>query len=306
MRKSRVIAVALAMGIGLAGCSPTTRTVAEIPETEYTQAGYSVKVEVEEDGTVKITYGLIGVKDDKIKYIYLDQIEENPAEDRFLMTNKEMENAYGLSYISDHGEWSTQVRALENYIAGHTMTIEEVNAIPTYEKDEDNLNVPTEGSDLEAGCELDITDFLDVINDAYDNLEDTNATRLGIGEDVRIHNADNRIDVTFSFVGTDYRYKICYEHLDTYSVYGEPGADIRSQKEKAEEQPELFEWQKGIEGFEEYIMGLNMTEAYGVETYDPGNGIETALPKAGTDLAEVCNIDLDKFIITLREAAGRL
>ena len=58
--------------------------------------------------------------------------------------------------------------------------------------------------------------------------------------------------------------------------------------------------------FEEYIEGLNMVEAYGVETYDPGDGISTALPKKDTDLAAVCDIDLSRYISVLTECAGRL
>ena len=49
-----------------------------------------------------------------------------------------------------------------------------------------------------------------------------------------------------------------------------------------------------------------MIEAYSVETYDSGDGINTALPKVNTDLARVCNIDLDKYIQVLKEASGRL
>ena len=46
--------------------------------------------------------------------------------------------------------------------------------------------------------------------------------------------------------------------------------------------------------------------AYGVETYDPGDGISTALPKKDTDLAAVCDIDLSRYISVLTECAGRL
>ena len=71
--------------------------------SKYKQAGYAVDGQVEEDGTVKITYALIGVKDKKITYLYLDQIEQNPSKDRTRFTNKELGSAYGLGYKSDHG-----------------------------------------------------------------------------------------------------------------------------------------------------------------------------------------------------------
>ena len=217
-----------------------------------------------------------------------------------------MEIAYGLSYESDHGEWHEQIKALEDYIAGKEMTIEEVNAIPTCKKDANNLMVPEKGSDLEAGCELDISDFLDVINDAYNHLEKTEATRLGVGEDIRVNNNNGKIDVALSFIGTDYRYKICFAGLEAYSIENIPGIDVVSQSEKPKSDEQLKNWDEGLSAFEEYIDGLNITEAYSVETYDPGNGVELALPKPGTDLADKCEIDLDKFILALKETSARL
>lgn len=101
--------------VTVVGCGSnlmSTHEKAEIPETKYKQAGYAVDGQVEEDGTVKITYALIGVKDKKITYLYLDQIEQNPSKDRTRFTNKELGSAYGLGYKSDHGEWNEQVDAL--------------------------------------------------------------------------------------------------------------------------------------------------------------------------------------------------
>lgn len=306
MRKITIGTIIIATCVSLLGCSPTNRVKQEIPEEKYEEVGYATKSEIEDDGTIKITYALVGMKDEKIEYLYLDQIEQNPLEDRTLFTNKEQQNAYGLSYKSDHGEWNEQVGALEKYISGNHMTIEEVNEIPTYEKDEKHPKVAKKGSDLEAGCELDLSDFMEVINKASENTTQVKAMRLGVGEDIRINNIEGRLDVTFSFIATDYRYKICYSKLDVYSIDVLGQRNVLSLREQVSEKPELKQWEENVDAYEEYIYGLNMVEAYGVETYDPGNGIETALPKPGTDLATMCNIDLEKFIITLEEASGRL
>lgn len=305
MRKIFVASIMIACCFGVMGCSPTNRVKQEIPEAKYTEAGYGVISEIEEDGTVKITYALVGLKNDEINYLYLDQIEQNPTKDRFLFTNKELQSAYGLSYKSDHGEWYQQVDALEKYIAGHHMTIRELNEIETYKKDEEHPKAPKKGSDLEAGCELDLTDFIQVINLAYENTTKVEANRLGVGEDIRVKNSEGKLEVTLAFVATDYRYKICYSHLDSYVVTAEQGK-IRSLRDETANYEQTEQWKDGLDAYEKYINGLNMVEAYGVETYDPGDGISTALPKPGTDLAEVCNIDLDKFIKVLEEAAGRL
>lgn len=278
----------------------------EIPEAKYTEAGVGIKGTVTEDGTVMLTYALIGLKNDVIEYIYLDQIEQNPQTDRHLFTNRELQNAYGLSYTSDYGEWHQQVGVLETYILGNSMTLEDVNNIPTYEKDEENKMVPEVDSDLGAACELDIADFIDVISIAFSNLQEIEAARLAVGEDVRVSKKNNEVNVHLAFVGTDYRYKISFANLETYKINAEANTEVVSNKERAEFDEQYRTWNQDMLSFEKYIMGLNMNEAVGVEVYDPGNGIDTALPKIGTDLAEVCNIDLSKMILALKEASGRL
>lgn len=292
--------------VGCSSSSMTTHEKAEIPETKYKQAGYAVDGQIEKDGTVKITYALIGVKNKKIAYLYLDQIEQNPSKDRACLTNKELGSAYGLGYKSDHGEWNEQVSALVNYIVGNKMTINDVNNIPTEKSDSTHMNVPKKGSDLEAGCNLDITDFLNVINKAYNNLEKTKATRLAVGDYIQINNNEGKITATLGFVGTDYRYKICYSHLETFSVIPALDTEVLSLQEKATKDESLQITADGEKTFEKYIEGLNMVDAYGVETYDSGDGISTALPKKETDLSEVCNIDLSRYISVLTECSDRL
>ena len=305
MKKSKIIFISFLVCVTIGGCSPVVKGRQDIPEVMYTEAGYAVKSEVEDDGTVKVTYALVGLKDDKIEYLRLDQVEQNPSDDKHLATNRELENAYGLAYEGDHGEWNEQITALENYISGNSMSLDEVNNIPMSQKVEGQPMVPEEGSELETACELDLTDFLEVINEACANTVEIEATRLALGEDIRVSKLNNQVEITFAFVGTDYRYKISYAHLDVYSIVANPGISIRSLRESTgDEQQEI--WKNGVSAFESYILGLNMKEAYGVETYDPGNGIDTALPKLGTDLEAECSIDLEKFILVLREAADRL
>ena len=96
-KKIFAMVIGSAVMVTVVGCGSnlmSTHEKAEIPETKYKQAGYAVDGQVEEDGTVKITYALIGVKDKKITYLYLDQIEQNPSKDRTRFTNKELGSAY--------------------------------------------------------------------------------------------------------------------------------------------------------------------------------------------------------------------
>lgn len=300
-----IILVMLVCCFCFTGCSNEVREKESIPEPKYDKIGSAIRGYVDDQGTVIITYAVVGITNEHITYVYLDQIENNPRKDRHLFTNKELETAYGLSYKSDHGEWYQQVEALENYIVGNKMTIDEINRISTNRTETGKIK-PTQGTDLEAACELDIGEFLEVINFAYESSYDVEAMKIGVGEDIRISVMNNKIDVIFTFIATDYRYKICYAELEKYSVIAEKDSKVISQKEKAKYDMEALKESNGIEAFEDYIIGLNLEEAYGIETYDPGNGIETALPKKGTDLAQICSIDLANIIIALGDVKERL
>lgn len=290
---SKIMAVTVLIFTVLAGCSPVVRSKQEIPEPEYTQAGYAIESKVDQDGKIIFTYALIGVKEDKIAYLRADQIETNPKTDRHTFTNDELETAYGLLYKGNKGEWNEQVRAICNYISGKEMTIDEVNEIPT--EDRDGILVPKKGSELASACELDMTPFLSVINKAYNSREDVSVAKLAMGEDIRVSNKDGRLDVTFAFIGTDYRYKVGYAHIDSYSYTVGQSTPVLSAKERATEDEGTKLYAENEQAFEKFIMGLNLTEVKNFETYDPGDGINTALPKKNTDLAQVCNIDIGYF-----------
>jgi hypothetical protein len=107
--------------LALTGCTVHMSGQQEIPETTYEKVGYAVSGRVEDDGTVVVTYALIGVNENMINYIHLDQIKQNPQKESHVFTNKELGSAYGLSYTSEKGEWNEQVQALESYIKGKTV-----------------------------------------------------------------------------------------------------------------------------------------------------------------------------------------
>ncbi len=306
MKKYKILLMAIVIAVLSSACTTKTKGKAEIPEIKYTEIGHAVKNEVLDDGTVRTTYALIGLKNDKINYLCLDQMEQNPKKDRHLFTNKELESAYGLSYKSEFGEWSTQVNALQNYIVGKQMSLEDVKNIKTYKKDNENTMVPDVDSDLGAAVGIDIKIFLQLIEEAFNNVTPIEATRIAVGENVRISVEENQVDTSIVFVATDYRYKICYSYMDRYSTKCLSGTDTRSMKEKSHDDVEAKEWVNNLKGYEEYINGLNMLEAYEVETYDKGDGINTNVPKINTDLGKICDIDLSEYIIALKEAAGRL
>ena len=268
----------------------------KVENPNYDMAGYAVDKQVKEDGTVVITYALLGTHEDKIEYLYMDQIENNPKVDKHLTTNKELEDIYGLKYKSSCGEWNQQVAAMENYITGNHMTIEAVNDIPVYKKNSEETMVPKKGSELAAACDIDISSFIKVINEAYEGREEVFGRAMAVGEDIRVNNHKGTLDVNIAFVCTDYEYKVCFSHLKTYSFDADSDENGIILEVNSEDK----------DNFEEYMYGRNMVAIREVETYSSADGEMLALPKKGTELADVCHIDLYYLLKALNEASLRL
>ena len=304
MKKRIMQAIAVVCCIGLVGCSTSPRTKREIPNAKYNKVGHATNAYVESDGTVKVTYVIIGLMDEKVEYLYLDQAEQNPKKDRHSFTNNELSTAYGLSYESEYGEWNEQVAALQRYIAGNNMTIEDINNIALQEID--GKLIAEEGSDLAAGCQLDLSIFLEVIVQAMENAVEVETMRIAVGESVRFSKINNSVKVSLAFVATDYRFKLNYVVMDEYEIEANVEIPALSYSERAKSEAETQAYVNDLNEFEKHISGFNIVEAYTIPTYDIGNGSDTALPQIDTDLAEVCNIDLQEYLIALEKAAGRL
>ncbi len=275
----------------------------EIPEAEYTSFGYAVKSSISGD-KLTLAYALVGFKDETITNVYLDKIEKTLGDEKSSSTNKEMGTAYGLVYESELGEFNVQLNALQNYIMGHKMTVKEVNEIETYQKDEQNPSLPKEGTDLAVACGLNIGEYIELINEAAENRVEQECMKIGLGEQIFIRNVKNEIIVSFAVIATDYRSKLVYSFLDMYKAV--KGADeIKSEKQRSEESPEILEWVRNIEGYEGFMLGRNIGDSAGVPTYNTGDGTTMAIPSPDTDLAAVCNVDIGYFKDVLYEASNR-
>ena len=275
----------------------------EVPETKYDELGYGYKASIDGD-QIKITYALAGFLEGQIKYLYIDQIEKTLGEEKSLATNREKGNSYGLAYTSDFGEWNVQLDALQNYIIGHKMTLEDVNKIETYQKDENNPSVPVESSDLSVACELNIGDFLDVVKMAYQNTVEIEATKIGLGEIVRIYNASKNAKITLSVMAFDYNESVCYSRLESFDVKaGE--TEIVSLREASKSSDQLSETQKGVEEYEKYMIGRTASDCVNIEVYSGEDGTSLAVPLPYTDLGEVCKIDLKYYFSAVSEAYNR-
>ena len=275
----------------------------EIPELKYDELGYGFKTSID-GNALKITYALVGFLKDEPKYLRIDQIEKELGDETSLSTNREKGNSYGLAYTSDYGEWYVQLDALQNYILGHKMTLEDIEKIETYKKDEKNTSLPAKDSDLAVACNLNIEDFLDVVKLAYKNTVKHEANYIGIGEDIKIYNTTESAKITFAILAYDYNNIINYSHLESFEAKA-GDKEVLSLREKAENDTQLNKIQNSVTAYEEYMIGRTTSDAANVEVYSTADGSALALPKPGTDLAQVCNIDLKYYINAIFDASNR-
>ena len=111
--------------------------------------------------------------------------------------------------------------------------------------------------------------------------------------------------IDFAFIGTDYKSNICFSKLESLSIETND-SKISYLKEATASDSEAYGLKNKITAFEDYMIGRTVGEVYAAEVYDPGDGINLALPKKDTDLAKICNIDLYYYLKAVSEANGRL
>lgn len=86
-----------------------------------------------------------------------------------IKTKVEKGDEYGMKKASGIGkEWYEQIAEFEKYIVGKT--IEEVQAIPTYKKDDNHLRVP-DVADLKTTVTIDIGGYVDALAEAVANAK---------------------------------------------------------------------------------------------------------------------------------------
>ena len=155
---------------------------------------------------------------------------------------------------------------------------------------------------MSVACELNIGEYIEVIAKACNNTVEVEAMYLGYGENIRIYNTEKRIAVDFSILAFDYNGRIVSSDLLRCEATASEGEFTVTQGVSCEDKSSL---QNNLAEYSQYMLGRTVNEVLSAEVYDPGDGISTAIPKPGTDLAEVCNIDLASLNKAVREASER-
>lgn len=147
----------------------------------------SVKEATEKDGEkydgqgqVNTVICVVVLNDDKtIKAVQFDTVQTKVTFDgegkltndlaAEIPTKVEKADAYGMRKASEIGkEWFEQIAEFEKYIVGKTL--EQVQAIPTYERDEKHTRVP-DVADLKTTVTIDIGGYVDALAKAVANAK---------------------------------------------------------------------------------------------------------------------------------------
>lgn len=176
----KVLAASALVATVLVGCGKKGETGGDATTAaKYAKAGLGVVSSYSEDGQVNTTMAAVGLDaDGKVQYIDIDVAQSTPGggDKEKTQTKKELKEKYGMKSVSasmgvikDGGEWYEQAEYLENYCKGKTA--EEIANIETEKRDEEHTSVPKSGSDLAAGCTMDIGAFLEAMSEAFSSAK---------------------------------------------------------------------------------------------------------------------------------------
>ena len=304
----KVLAASALVATVLVGCGKKDAGTTTTEGAKYAKAGLGV-VSSYSDGQVNSTIAAVGLDaDGKVQYIDIDVAQSTPGGDsEKTKTKKELKEEYGMKGVSKSmgvieggAEWYEQAAAFEQYCTGKTA--EEIANIETEKRDEEHTSVPKTGSDLAAGCTMDIGEFKEAVAKAIANAQDAQADKIGVGE--VMENGDKQLDTTIALVATDADGKVVYSKVDVAQI-NEKVTDTKSERKEAYDMKKVSgigkEWYEQAAAFEEYAKGKTADEIAKTET-EKRDENHTSVPKTGSDLAAGCTMDIGAFLEAMAEA----
>ena len=302
----KVLAASALVATALVGCGKKDEGGATTA-AKYAKAGLGV-VSTYSDGQVNSTIAAVGLDaDGKIQYCYLDVAQSTPADEAKAKekTKKELQDEYGMKKASGiQKEWFEQAAALEEYVVGKTAA--DVAKIETEDKgDGHHTAVPKAGSDLAAGCTMDIGAFKEAIAKAVANASDAQADKLGVGHVMSNDATKGQVNTTIALVGSDKDGKVVYSKIDVAQI-SETVLQTKSERKDDYGMKKASgigkEWFEQAEALETFIKGKTAADIAAIETEDKGDGHHTAVPKSGSDLAAGCTMDIGYFKTAIADA----
>lgn len=294
----KVLAASALVATALVGCGKSAK---------YAKVGLGVN-STYADGQVNTTFAAVGLdKNGKIQYIDIDVAQSTPkdATKAKTQTKKELKEGYGMKGPSPIGkEWYEQMDAFEKFCIGKTA--DDVANIATEKKDDHHDAVPAAGSDLAAGCTMNVGEFKEVVAKAVANAVEVEAEKIGLGRAMANDADKNQVNTNLALVATDADGKVVYSKIDVAQI-GEGILETKSERKEAYDMKKASkigkEWYEQAAAFEAAIKGKTLDEIKAIETDKGDHG---TVAKAGTDLAAGCTMGLDAILGTVEGAMGDL
>ena len=260
---------------------------------------------------VNTTFAVVGLDSDgKIVDVKVDVDQSSPAaEGAKTKSKKDLKEEYGMKSASGiQKEWYEQIAAFEEACKGKTA--DEVAAIETEKKDEEHNAVPKTGTDLAAGCTMNIGDFQAAVKKACENAVEVSAETVNVGYVMNIgkdYAGNGQLNTTIAMVAKDADGKIAAADLDVAQISAAEGADTRTKTEKKEDYNIKAasgiqkEWYEQMAAFEAAVKGMTADEVAAIET-EKKDDEHPSVPKAGTDLAAGCTMNIADFQAAIANA----
>lgn len=305
----KVLAASALVATTLVGCS--SGSSAKIAKAGLGVVTSDVAKDYAGNYQVNTTFAVVGLDGDgKIVDIAVDVAQSSPAaEGAKTTTKKDLKEKYDMKKASGIGkEWYEQIAAFEEYCKGKTA--DEVASIETEVKDEEHNAVPKAGSDLAAGCTMNIGDFKEAVKKACDNAVEVAADSVSVGYVMNVgkdYAGNGQLNTTIAMIAKDADGKIAAADLDVAQISAAEGADTRTKTEKKEDYDMKKasgigkEWYEQMAAFENAVKGMTADDVAKIET-EKKDDEHPSVPKTGTDLAAGCTMNIADFQTAIANA----
>lgn len=302
----KVLAASALVATVLVGCGKKGEDTGAATEgAKYVKAGLGVVTSVS-DGQVNTTFAGVGLDaDGKVQWIDIDVAQGTPngGDAQYTQTKEQRGADYGMKGVSPIGkEWDEQAVAFEQYCQGKTA--DEIANIETEEKDAEHNSVPKTGSDLAAGCTINIGEFKEAVAKAIENAQDVSTDNLSLGRAMS-YESDNYqepwtyLTTDLALVATDADGKIQWLDIDTAKIPAD-GSQLKTKTELKGEynmkgtSPIGKEWYEQAAAFETWAKGKTADDVANVAGED-GKATDA-------DLSAGCTISITQFQAAVADA----
>ncbi len=275
------------------------------------------------DSEGKVVRAIIDTAQVKVKFDENLQVLSDPAAE--YLTKVELKENYGMSRVSDVGEWYEQAEELEKWMVGKT--VDEIKAMPIKAGAPGHDTVP-DVPELASLVTMVVGDYLEGIAKAYENAFDVpeGVVSIGLGHNIGIgssksYSADDEIlamaqaDITVAATAFDADGKVVRTIINTvqgkvnYDSEGVVTTDKAAPQQSKVELKENYgmsrvsdvgEWYEQAEELEKWMVGKTVAEikAMPIKEGSPGHDSVPDVP----ELASLVTMTVADYLDAVSES----